>query len=84
MWTSFFEKLPEHGQKIYYYGEVIGVWQGRYEFHPDDSFSPHLMFCEEGSIGGVVDRMDAPWWMPYDGQPKPAKPNQDYPEDYPK
>jgi hypothetical protein len=32
---------------------------------------------------GVVDRMDAPWWQPYEGQPKPQKPIDDYPPDYP-
>jgi hypothetical protein len=32
---------------------------------------------------GVVDRMDAPWWMPDEGQEKPSKPLEDYPKDYP-
>jgi hypothetical protein len=27
--------------------------------------------------------MDAPWWMPYLGQPKPQRPSSDYPPDYP-
>lgn len=96
-WISFFAKQPEHGQKIFYYGEPIGVWMGHYEYRPDDKFSPHLMFCEERDseteaaldaygltgITMTVDRMDAPWWMPYEGQEKPTKPAQDYPEDYP-
>lgn len=80
-WISFFEKQPEHGQKIYYYGQYIGVWLGHYEYHIDDSFSPHIIICDE--CPGVVDRMDAPWWMPYYGQPKPEKPKSYYPIDYP-
>jgi hypothetical protein len=28
--------------------------------------------------------MDAPWWMPDDGQERPAKPSKDYPDDYPR
>ena len=81
-WKSFFTELPKHGQSIFYYGECIGVWAGRYEYHPDDPVSPHLMFC--GETYGVVDRMDAPWWMPCEEHMwKPEKPEQAYPEDYP-
>jgi hypothetical protein len=96
-WISFFEKQPEHGQKIYYYGQYIGVWLGRYEYHPDDLFSPHLIICEEkddetetvlstyglAGLSMTVDRMDAPWWIPYYGQDKPPKPKSYYPIDYP-
>ena len=32
-WISFFEKQPEHGQDIWYYGEHIGVWAGEYVWH---------------------------------------------------
>jgi hypothetical protein len=80
-WISFFDKRPQHGQTIFYYGERIGVWLGTYEYHHDDIVSPHLMFCEESC--GVVDRMDAPWWMPYENQTKPEKPSSPYPKDYP-
>ena len=84
-WISFFERQPKHGQTIFYYGQPIGVWVGRYEYHPDDPVSPHLMFCGEGKIRGVVDRMDAPWWMPYsEDVTRPEKPAADYPADYPK
>jgi hypothetical protein len=81
-WISFFgPRRPINGQKVYYFGEYIGVWQGRYEIHKDDPVSEHILICEESP--GLVDRMDAPWWMPYEGQPKPKRPTTDYPKDYP-
>lgn len=81
-WISFFgSRRPINGQKVYYFGESIGVWKGRYEIHYDDLVSPHLLFCEESP--GVVDRMDAPFWQPYEGQPRPSPPDKPYPEDYP-
>jgi len=81
-WISFFEKRPEHGQRIWYYGEYIGVWAGEYSYCENDPYSPHLIYCHESP--GVVDRMDAPWWMPDDGMMnRPIKPTKDYPEDYP-
>lgn len=101
-WISFFgPRRPRNGQKIYYYGENIGVWKGRYKIDYNDPVSHHLILCEEENslpdelldavkaiagepkVTGVVDRMDAPWWMPDEGQPKPNKPEKDYPEDYP-
>jgi hypothetical protein len=101
-WISFFgPRKPVNGQKIYYYGEGIGVWKGRYKIDFNDPVSPHLILCEEENglpnevqsaveilakepnVTGVVDNMDAPWWMPYEGQPKPPKPDKDYPDDYP-
>ena len=82
-WISFFEKQPKHGQQIFYYGEYIGVWAGRYIYSPDDPISAHIIHCVEGI--GVVDRMDAPWWMPHEeGMWKPEKPKDAYPKDYPK
>lgn len=97
-WISFFDKQPINGQKIFYYGESIGVWSGTYKYCPDDLVSPHLMVCEErnkktdevlkeyglNNLEFVVDRMDAPWWMKNEGQEKPAKPSRPYPKDYPK
>jgi hypothetical protein len=68
-WISFFDRQPEDGQKIWYYGKYIGVWVGIYHYSPNDPVSPP----------GVVDRMDAPYWQPY----RPAKPEKDYPKDYP-
>ena len=81
-WISFFgPRRPINGQKVYYFGPDIGVWRGRYEIHWDDVVSPHILICEESP--GIVDRMDAPWWMPYEGQSKPVRPTTDYPKDYP-
>jgi hypothetical protein len=76
-WISFFDRQPEDGQKIWYYGKYIGVWVGIYHYSPNDPVSPHIIVCDEAP--GVVDRMDAPWWMSY----RPNKPATDYPEDYP-
>lgn len=81
-WISFFEKQPFDGQQIFYYGEYIGVWAGRYKYSPDDPVSPHIMVCSESP--GVCDRMDAPWWMErHEGMIKPNKPSKPYPKDYP-
>ena len=80
-WISFFDRQPEDGQGIWYYGQHIGVWAGEYHYAPNDPVSPHLIFCHESF--GVVDRMDAPYWQPYEGQPKPSPPYKPYPDDYP-
>lgn len=81
-WLSFFgHRRPINGQKIFYYGEFIGVWRGTYNLDWNDPVSPHRIFC--GESPGVVDRMDAPWWMPDEGQGKPEKPSDAYPKDYP-
>lgn len=82
-WISFFEKQPYDDQQIFYYGEYLGVWAGRYKYDPDDLCSPHTIICSESP--GNCDRMDAPWWMPrFSGMNKPDKPEQPYPKDYPK
>jgi hypothetical protein len=47
-WLSFFGyRRPINGQRIYYYGENIGVWRGRYKIDWNDPVSPHLILCEE-------------------------------------
>lgn len=74
MWIKALDQLPTHGQNVWYYGPLIGVWSGKYEYHPEDQFSPHLFFC--GSEPGVVDRMDAPYWMPIESSEQ--KPNPPY------
>ena len=81
-WISFFERQPENGQGIWYYGQHIGVWSGDYRYSPEDPVSHHIMLCHESY--GFVDRMDAPWWMSDDGvMNRPKKPEIDYPKDYP-
>jgi len=72
LWISAMDRLPQHGQKVWYYGPHLGVWRGRYEYHAEAMASPHLFLCEESP--GVCDRMDAPWWMPVTGErPVPPK-----------
>ena len=83
-WISFHgPRRPINGQKIIYYGEPIGVWRGTYKIDRTDPYCEHLIFCGEGTIGGVVDYMDAPGWMPDVGQEKPQPPSEPYPKDYP-
>lgn len=94
-WISFFgPRRPINGQKIFYYGEFIGVWSGNYSLDWEDPVSPHRIICGErnndevlakyglDNLTMIVDRMDAPWWMPDEGQEKPQKPSQPYPDDY--
>jgi hypothetical protein len=97
-WLSYFGyRRPINGQKIFYYGEHIGVWRGTYSYDPNDPVSPHRMICSEKSeetdevlaqyglsnMTMIVDRMDCPWWMADDGQEKPLRPSEPYPKDYP-
>lgn len=96
-WISFFgPRRPINGQKIWYYGEHIGVWRGTYKLDWNDPVSPHIIVCGEKSASTddileeyglsnltmIVDRMDAPWWMPDEGQDRPSKPEKDYPDNY--
>ena len=81
-WISFHgPRRPINGQKIIYYGEAIGVWRGTYKINYEDKFCIHNIYCEDG--WGNVDYMDAPWWMPDEGQEKPEPPSEPYPKDYP-
>ena len=43
-WISFFDRQPEDGQKIWYYGKYIGVWVGIYHYSPNDPVSPILLY----------------------------------------
>lgn len=68
------KRLPINGQEVWYFGPMIGVWRGRYEIHWDAQCSPHLFICSESP--GVVDRMDATHWMPYEsGSERPPAPD---------
>lgn len=97
-WISYFgPRRPINGQKIFYYGPNIGVWRGTYSLDWNDPYCEHRMICGErdkdtddvlsqyglNNIQMMVDRMDAPWWMPDEGQDKPDPPNEPYPKDYP-
>jgi hypothetical protein len=83
IWISFHgPRRPINGQNIYYYSEHFGVRKGKYVYSPNDPYSPHMIHSTE--CAGFCDRMDAPWWMPDDGQERPVKPSKDYPDDYPR
>ena len=83
-WISFFgPRRPINGQLIWYFGEAIGKHRaGKYVYCPDDPFDQHMI--QSTICAGWCDRMDAPWWMPDEGQPTPDDPPTLYPEDYPK
>lgn len=98
IWLSFFGyRRPINGQKIWYYGEAIGVWRGTYKLDRNDPICEHLILCGEKNeetcevlkeygldkLTMMVDCMDAPWWMPDEGQDRPAPPSEPYPKDYP-
>lgn len=81
-WISFHgPRRPINGQSIYYYGHHIGVWRGKYRINYEDAFCIHNIDC--GEAPGNVDYMDAPWWMPDNGQERPEKPSRPVPPDYP-
>ena len=81
-WISFHgPRRPINGQSIYYYGHHIGVWRGTYRINYEDAFCIHNIDC--GEAPGNVDYMDAPWWMPDNGQERPEKPSRPVPPDYP-
>jgi len=72
-WIKFKDQLPKDGQSIWYYGEYIGVWRGTYRYTPSDAWSPHIIHCSE--TFGIVDRMDAPYWIAYnEGSVRPDPP----------
>jgi len=80
IWIKCYERMPINGQEVWYWGEPIGVWRGRYEIDKsrdrDQRFSPHLFVC--GESWGVVDRDDAPFWMPYEaGASRPLPPTEE-------
>jgi hypothetical protein len=71
-WNSSHNEPPEVGQKVYYFGENIGIGIGFYTYeertlYPESKnpiqLCPHV-FTNVGF--GVVDACDAPFWLPYD------------------
>lgn len=73
---------PQEGQKVYYFGENIGLWVGTYHYQPRKiefgkvegyekylepiELCPHVFYCDDG--WGNVDACDAPYWLPYDAE----------------
>jgi hypothetical protein len=75
IWIECRERMPINGQEVWYWGPCIGVWRGHYRIERRDAFCPHLFIC--GESPGVVDRMDAPFWMPYEtGAARPSPPTE--------
>ncbi len=71
-WNNSHKNPPEVGQKVYYFGENIGIGIGFYTYeertlYPESKnpiqLCPHV-FTNVGF--GVVDACDAPFWLPYD------------------
>ena len=60
-WYHAKDVLPRDGQQVYYFGPNIGLWVGHYKYAPNDPYSHHLFV----SNFGTVDRMDAPYWRPF-------------------
>jgi len=73
-WRNSHTDPPTSGQKVYYFGQNIGLWVGTYEHEPRtikldcDKFDlcPHIFYCDDG--WGNVDACDAPYWQPYDAE----------------
>ena len=82
-WISFFEKQPEDGQGIWYYGHNIEVGCGEYCSSPGDPAELQVIIKHESL--GFIDRLTAPWWMVDDGvMDRPTKkPSRPVPPDYP-
>lgn len=72
-WNNSHKNPPEQGQKVYYFGENIGIGIGYYSYDEDQhimmkdgtrvDLCPHLFRNESW---GLVDACDAPFWYPYD------------------
>lgn len=70
-WRNSHTDPPTPGQKVYYFGENIGLWVGVYSYEegPEDfpyELCPHVFSCDDG--WGNVDACDAPYWQPYDAK----------------
>jgi hypothetical protein len=72
-WNNSHKNPPEVGQKVYYFGENIGIGIGHYTYEEqrlimgsgriDINLCPHIFTNVDW---GVVDACDAPFWLPYD------------------
>lgn len=64
-WLSITDKLPEEGQKIYYFCNFLGIFRGEYHFQKDRmaiAISPHTFVSNHGKL----DSDEVTYWMPYD------------------
>lgn len=66
-WNKSHTNPPEQGQKVYYFGENIGIGIGHYRYEENSvngqPLCPHLF---QNVNFGIVDACDAPYWLPYD------------------
>ena len=82
IWIRSRDRMPVNHQRVWYYGELLGVWRGRFVIDKSERGLeltrkygvPNTTFhCEESP--GVCDTDDAPYWMPYEeGSEKPQPP----------
>lgn len=63
-WNNSHKNPPEVGQKVYYFGENIGIGIGHYSYDERQfNLCKHIF---TNTNWGVVDACDAPFWLPYD------------------
>jgi hypothetical protein len=74
-WISISERKPEENQKIYYFGDHLGMFRGEYFYDETSKGNPHKFYSEHG----IVDADDISHWMPYDHGLKDIIP---FPPDY--
>ena len=79
-WLNITDKLPEEGQKIYYFCNFLGIFRGEYHFQKNRvaiAISPHTFVSNHG----ILDADEVTHWMPYDHSLKDIIP---LPPDYKK
>lgn len=74
-WQTTSKKLPNEGQKIYYFCDFLGIFRGEYHFSKNSYGSPHKFISKHG----ILDSDDVSHWMTYDHSLKDMVP---LPPDY--
>jgi len=64
-WIKTKDKIPEEGQKVYYFCDFLGIFRG--EYHLEETrvaigISPHTFISNHGKL----DSDEVTYWMPYD------------------
>ena len=65
-WIKVTDKLPEEGQRVFYYFKKVGVHRGHY--YTSEPYGSTFY----GPNGWLTD--DVTHWMPDEGQPLPEPP----------
>lgn len=69
-WISVEDRLPDDGQKVFYYFEPVDVHAGRFSQYVENGYK-HALF---GGAGGFLTD-DVTHWQPREsGQPLPEPP----------